>query len=149
MFFDNNPPSLAVVIGTLEEDKKLKAALEADLDEVKARIRHAEMEIISALTDLAVQSGSDDPESMSLTVNGRRYGVVQKTHYRVKAADREAVMEALRDSGYSDLISVKLNEKALSALINEAVDRDGAIPDDFAELPLESYTDTTLSNRKA
>lgn len=147
--FTNNPPSLAIVVGSLEEDKKLKAALEADLDEVKARIRQNEQEIISAITDLAVQSGTDDPESMSVTIGGRRYGVTQKTYYRVKAADKAAVMETLRERGYGDLITTNLNEKAMTAAINEAVENGGAIPDDFADLPLESYIDTKLSNRKA
>lgn len=147
--FNDNPPSLAVIIGSLEEDKKLKAALEADLDEVKARIRQNEMTIISAITDLAVQSGTDDPEAMSVTIGGRRYGVAQKTHYRVMAANRQAVMDALQERGYGDLISTNLNEKALTNAINEAVEQNGAIPDDFADLPLESYTDMKLTNRKA
>lgn len=147
--FNTSPPPLAIIIGSLEEDKKLKTALEADLDEVKARIRQNEQDIISAITDLAVQSGTDDPESMSVTVGGRRYGVTQKTYYRVKAADKAAVMDALRKRGYGDLITTNLNEKAMTAAINEAVENGGAIPDDFADLPLESYIDTKLSNRKA
>lgn len=146
--FSDNAPSLAIIIGSLEEDKKLKAALEADLEEVKARIRANEQEIIAHITDLAVQSGTDDPESMTVTVGGRRYGVSQKTYYRVSAADKENVMDALLERGYGDLIITKLNEKALTSTINEAVEQGGCIPDDFADLPLESYIDTKLTNRK-
>lgn len=146
--FNDNPSTLTTIIGALEDDKKLKSALEADLDEVKARIRQNEQEIISVLTDMAVQSGADDPSALGVTIGGRRYGVSQKTYYRVAAANRASVMDALRERGYGDLISVNLNEKALTNAINEAVENGGVIPDDFADLPLESYVDTKLTNRK-
>lgn len=149
MFSESSPSPLHACISALEQDKKLKASLEEEVKLVSARIQENERHIISAITDMAAQAGADSPDALSVTVGGRKYAVKLSTHYSVPAEHEDLVIEALRQAGYRDAITERINSGRLTAIINETRDGSGNVQEFFRDLPLREYTDAKLSNRKA
>lgn len=49
----------------------------------------------------------DDPSAFTVTIDGRRYGVITKHYYNIKAENKDAAFAALRELGLGDIITDK------------------------------------------
>jgi len=83
--YELNGGTLAGKLTFLAELKEEKKRLADLTKENNALIEQTEKETISLLLDMAEASGMDDPSAFTVTIDGRRYGVITKHYYNIKA----------------------------------------------------------------
>lgn len=133
-------------LAALKERKKELLDLTKDNN---AEIESWEKEIISDMCDMAEAAGLESIEDFSVTVNGRKYGVIRKPYYSIKAEDREAGFAALRSLGLGDLIVESVDSRSLTKEMNKiAEDNGGELPEEYAAIPMQQYDKDTISDRK-
>ena len=142
----NHAAALSSTILAYERAKENKVALDAAAKEAAAEAARLEQEVITLMLDHEEQTGAD---GLTVTVNARRYSVVQKNYWNIPAAARDEAFPALRDLGLGYLIQERVDDRSLTNVINEIAEADGALPDEYEQLHLSRYTKTTLSSRKA
>ena len=145
-----NINSLSELIRTLEDMRAEKERLEDALKDVNAHKERQEQEIITAMMDLAEQSGLDSAAAFSVVVDGRKYGVSIKSYYSIKAEDRDEAFSRLRDLGLGDLIKESVDQRTLTSTLNTISEgNDGSLPEEYATIPMSVYEKSTLTRRKA
>ncbi|NLD58989.1 MAG: hypothetical protein GX647_04965 [Clostridiales bacterium] len=105
--YELNGGTLAGKLTFLAELKEEKKRLADLTKENNALIEQTEKETISLLLDMAEASGMDDPSAFTVTIDGRRYGVITKHYYNIKAENKDAAFAALRELGLGDIITDK------------------------------------------
>ena len=88
-------------------NKYAEQARDEQLKQLFSSIEQTEKETISLLLDMAEASGMDDPSAFTVTIDGRRYGVITKHYYNIKAENKDAAFAALRELGLGDIITDK------------------------------------------
>lgn len=139
-------PSLQAALAAYEAAKEEKTRAEAAAKEAAAAAAELEQKVIDLMVMHAEQSGVD---ALTVTVNARRYQVVQKDYWNIPAAARGEAFPALRDLGLGYLIQERVDDRTLTRVLNEVTEEyGGTLPDEYGPLQLTRYTKTTLSSRK-
>lgn len=139
--------ALASAVIAYEAAREQKSKLEAAAKEAAQEAARLEQEIISLMMDAAEDAGAD---GLTVTVNARRYQVVQKDYWNIPAAARDEAFPALRDLGLGYLIQERVDDRTLTNAINSlAEELGGELSEEYDQLHLNRYTKTTLSSRKA
>lgn len=129
--------------------KDLKKELAEQVRQNNAEIEAQEAEIISGMCDMAEAAGLDSISDFAVVVGDRRYGVIRKPYYSIKAEDREVGFRALRTVGLGDLIVESVDNRSLTkALAEIAEQNDGELPEEYAAIPVSRYDKDTISDRK-
>ena len=141
--------TLADKLRALTSLKVRKRGLADEEREINARIAEVERDAIALLLDMADASGMDDPGAFTVAVDGRRYGVTTKTYYNITADAREAAFAALREVGLGDIIVERVDPRTLTSTLEQiAEDNGGALPDEYAAIPMSVYSESKISDRK-
>lgn len=143
-------------IETLSDKLRALAALKVDKKELAAqtkdvsmRIDEQEREIMGDMLDMAEAAGLQSADDFSVLVDGRRYSVVTRPFYSIRAEDRDAAFAALRDVGLGDLVVERVDERILSRTMIEIIDgASGELPEQYAAIPMQRYDKQTISDRK-
>lgn len=144
-----NISTISDQIRVLADLKEEKRRLSEQSKENNAQIDQTEQSIISAMLDMAEAAGLPSPDDFSIVVDGRKYGVVVRSQYSIRAEDRDAAFAALREVGLGDLIVERVDERSLTrALMQIAEDAGGALPEAYGAIPLQQYEKITISDRK-
>lgn len=100
-----------------------KARLEAELKRVEAAMRPLGEQLMESMA-------TDGLRSLVVEIDGTRYTLYRFPQFfcRLKdSVDRSEAMNALRDSGYADLVSVQATK--IRSLVKECKDRGSPIPE--------------------
>lgn len=95
--------------------------LDAELKKAKAKVDQCERDVL----DLYVENGWQN-----VRCNGRTVSLVKRTYARPIPEHREALIAAMREEGYGDLVKVDVNPSTLSSLVREEGD---ALPTSITE----------------
>ena len=98
-----------------------RAALEAELKEVKERIKEVEPQVLDEMTQNEVSN---------IRIDGRTI-YVQSQIWGRKKAPNETIVKALRDAGLEDFVSEGFNMQSISAFIREKVKNGESLPPQF------------------
>lgn len=99
--------------------------LEAQLKRAKERVEKREAQLL----DFFVENGYQN-----VKCGGRTVSLVKRTYARPKPDEpREALLAALRDEGYGDLIKVDVNPSTLAALVREHTAEGDPLPESIAQ----------------
>ena len=144
-----NIATLGSKIEQLAVLKTRKKELSDLVRENNAELEAQEREIISDMCDMAEAAGLESIEDFSVVVNGRKYGVIRKAYYSIKAEDRDAGFAALRTLGLGDLIVESVDSRSLTKVMNEIAEENGGeLPEQYAAIPMQQYDKDTISDRK-
>jgi len=132
------------------ELKEAKKALADQVQTTNEMLGDQESRIISEMMDLAETTGIKDITKVSFEVGGRKYGLIQKPYYSIRAIHRDVAFQELRQVGLGDLIEEKVSDADLTKALNEIIAaNDGVLPEGYSAIPIEVYEKTTISDRKA
>ena len=81
--------ALSGAIANLQALKDRKDELKELVSENNKQIEQAEKDIIAGLMDLAEAAGLEDPASITVDVEGRRYGLSIKRYYSIKKDNKQ------------------------------------------------------------
>jgi predicted ATP-dependent Lon-type protease len=98
--------------------------LDAELKKAKAFVERCESEVL----DLYVENGWQN-----VKCNGRVVSLVKKTYARPVPEQGEALLAALREHGYGDLVKSAVLPSTLSALVREHARDDDPLPESIAQ----------------
>lgn len=121
--------------------KQRISELEAELKKEKAAAAALEEPLIEALAEDGVDSMRVD-------------GVTTYMHTQYWASKRdgvetEQVVDALRASGYGDLVAENYNSQTLSAVVRELIEQDEPLPEPLAEVIVSSPKTSLRIRNKA
>lgn len=131
-------------IKEFDELLKQKADLENTLKSVKAELDACEQAICDAM------EAEDKPSSV---VNGYNYSLQVRDIYS-KRSDEDLCNEGidffqvLRDEGLGDIIKTTVDQRTLTASINNYIEENGELPEQLRN-SLNLYTKRSISKRKA
>lgn len=109
--------------------KYLDARAAVERTERKLKLEKAEVERREKeLLDFFVENGFQNVKA-----NGRTVSLVKKTFARPIPEHRDALIAAMRDEGYGDLVKVDILPSTLSAFVREHTSEGDAIPESIAE----------------
>ena len=140
--------ALSGAIANLQALKDRKDELKELVSENNKQIEQAEKDIIAGLMDLADAAGLEDPTSITVDVEGRRYGLSIKRYYSIKKDDKQEAFAMLREAGLGDLIVERVDDRTLTNTLSEMLDEDGELPENLAAIPMSVYEKTTITDRK-
>lgn len=140
--------ALSGAIANLQALKDRKDELKELVSENNKQIEQAEKDIIAGLMDLAEAAGLEDPASITVDVEGRRYGLSIKRYYSIKKDDKQEAFAMLREAGLGDLIVERVDDRTLTNTLSEMLDEDGDLPENLAAIPMSVYEKTTITDRK-
>lgn len=140
--------ALSGAIANLQALKDRKDELKELVSENNKQIEQVEKDIIAGLMDLAEAAGLEDPASITVDVEGRRYGLSIKRYYSIKKDDKQEAFAMLREAGLGDLIVERVDDRTLTNTLSEMLDEDGDLPENLASIPMNVYEKTTITDRK-
>ena len=116
-----------------EKLKSLRDTKSGKEDEVKQV--NAEIEKITGeLSDLMTEN-----ELPSFTHSGFTYSLSSRTFASPLAGNKEALYEALRENGYSGLITETVNSNTLSSTVSELIEQNGDTLPDWLDGKVSTY----------
>ena len=140
--------ALSGAIANLQALKDRKDELKELVSENNKQIEQAEKDIIAGLMDLAEAAGLEDPASITVDVEGRRYGLSIKRYYSINKDNKQEAFAMLREAGLGDLIVERVDDWTLTNTLSEMLDEDGELPENLASIPMSVYEKTTITDRK-
>lgn len=140
--------ALSGAIANLQALKDRKDELKELVSENNKQIEQAEKDIIAGLMDLAEAAGLEDPASITVDVEGRRYGLSIKRYYSINKDNKHEAFAMLREAGLGDLIVERVDDRTLTNTLSEMLDEDGDLPENLAAIPMSVYEKTTITDRK-
>lgn len=124
----------------LRELKETKKRLEDELKAVGLEIDRV---------DAVLAQRMADTETQNFTRNGTMFCLTSTTRASATAGRKDALLEALREAGYSDLIYETVNANSLSAFVKEqTTENDDTLPQWLDGL-VTVFEKTTVGVRKA
>ena len=131
---------------SLKDEKK---RLAEQLKQHEGEISSWEKEIISDMCDMAEAAGLDSISDFSVVIDGRRYGVIRKPFYSIRADDRAGAFEALRSVDLGDLITERVDDRTLTKTMIELAEQNGGeLPEKYSIIPMALFDKDSISDRK-
>jgi hypothetical protein len=124
----------------LKNLRNLKADLEDQIKDVNAKIDETGQQ----LTEFMINT-----ETRNFTRSGTMFCLMTKTRASAAAGSKDALFQALKDNGYSELIYETVNANSLSSFITEQIEENNDTLPGWLEGLINVYDKTTVSVRKA
>ena len=120
--------------------RNLKADLEDQVKDVNAKIDETDRQ----LTELMIST-----ETQNFTRSGTMFCLTTKTRASAATGNKDSLLKALKENGYSDLVYETVNANSLSSFINEQIEENNDTLPDWLEGLVNVFSQTTVSVRKA